>query len=62
VGSKGADTDEIVFLAIRLPKSLKRRLQYAALDEDVSLQALARRALEAELDRISTRHVQPRRR
>ena len=50
--------EEIVFLAIRIPKSMKRELQQVALDEESSVQALVRSAIQSELGR---RAPQPRR-
>lgn len=43
--------EEVVFLAVRIPKSMKRQLQQAALDDESTVQALVRSALEAALDR-----------
>jgi predicted transcriptional regulator len=40
-----------VSLAIRLPKSLKKRLQLAALEDDTTAQAITRAAIEEYLDR-----------
>ena len=42
--------EEIVFLAIRVPKSMKRELQQVALDEESTVQALVRSAIQTELD------------
>ena len=42
-------------LAVRIPKRLKRQLQQAAFDEELSIQALVRRAVETELARIARR-------
>ena len=50
--------DEVVFLAIRVPKSMKRELQQVALDEESSVQALVRSAIQSELGR---RAPQPKR-
>ena len=50
--------EEIVFLAIRVPKSMKRELQQVALDEESTVQALVRSAIQTELGR---RVPQPRR-
>ena len=50
-----APVKDVVFLAVRIPKQMKRQLQQAALDEDTSIQALVRRAVEAELERLSGR-------
>jgi hypothetical protein len=43
--------EEVVFLAIRIPKSMKRELQQVALDEESSVQALVRSAIQSELGR-----------
>lgn len=43
--------EEVVFLAVRIPKSMKRQLQQAALDEESTVQALVRSAIQAELSR-----------
>lgn len=43
--------EEVVFLAVRIPKSMKRQLQQAALDDESTVQALVRSAIRAELDR-----------
>ena len=43
--------DEVVFLAIRIPKAMKRELQQVALDEESSVQALVRTAIQSELGR-----------
>ena len=43
--------DEVVFLAIRIPKSMKRELQQVALDEESTGQALVRSAIQTELGR-----------
>ena len=48
---KIAVDDEVVFLAIRIPKSMKRELQQVALDEESSVQALVRTAIQTELGR-----------
>ena len=50
--------EEVVFLAIRIPKSLKRELQQVALDEESTVQALVRSAIRSELGR---RAPQPKR-
>ena len=50
--------EEVVFLAIRVPKSMKRKLQQVALDEESSVQALVRSAIQSELRR---RAPQPKR-
>lgn len=43
--------EEVVFLAVRIPKSMKRQLQQAALDDESTVQALVRSAIQAELRR-----------
>lgn len=43
--------EEVVFLAVRIPKSMKRQLQQAALDDESTVQALVRSAIQALLDR-----------
>ena len=43
--------EEVVFLAIRIPKSMKRELQQVALDEESSVQALVRSAIHSGLGR-----------
>ena len=45
--------EEVVFLAIRIPKSMKRELQQIALDEESTVQALVRSAIQTELLRRS---------
>jgi hypothetical protein len=52
---QSAPVNEVVFLAVRIPKRMKRQLQQAALDEETSIQALVRRAVEAELERLAAR-------
>jgi predicted transcriptional regulator len=52
--------DGIVFLAIRIPKSMKRQLQQLALDQETTVQALVRRAITAELDRHDLPKRKPR--
>ena len=47
--------EEIVFLAIRVPKSMKRELQQTALDEESTVQALVRTAIQTELGRRAPR-------
>jgi hypothetical protein len=54
--------EEVVFLAIRIPKSMKRELQQAALDEESSVQALVRSAIQSELGRRASRPARARRR
>ena len=46
---KNTVDEEVVFLAVRIPKSLKRELQQAAPDEDSTVQALVRSAIQSEL-------------
>ncbi len=54
--------EEVVFLAVRIPKSMKRQLQQAALDDESTVQALVRAAIQADLDRRTTpRRSSPRR-
>ena len=48
---KSAIGDEVVFLAIRIPKPMKRELQQLALDEESTVQALVRTAIRSEIDR-----------
>ena len=43
--------EQVVFLAVRIPKSMKRELQQVALDEESTIQALVRAAIRAELMR-----------
>jgi predicted transcriptional regulator len=43
--------EEVVFLAVRIPKSMKRKLQQAALNDESTVQALVRSAIQAELRR-----------
>ena len=47
--------EEVVFLAVRIPKSMKRLLQQAALDDESTVQALVRSAIQTELDRRARR-------
>ena len=47
--------EEVVFLAVRIPKSMKRQLQQAALDDESTVQALVRSAIQTELDRRARR-------
>jgi predicted transcriptional regulator len=47
--------EEVVFLAVRVPKSMKRRLQQAALDDESTVQAIVRSAIESELSRRTPR-------
>jgi hypothetical protein len=51
--------EEVVFLAVRIPKSMKRQLQQAALDDESTVQALVRSAIQTELRR-RTQPSQPR--
>ena len=48
---KNTIDEEVVFLAVRIPKSLKRELQQAALDEESTVQALVRSAIQSELSK-----------
>ena len=43
--------EEVVFLAVRIPKSMKRQLQQIALDEESTVQAIVRIAIKSELNR-----------
>ena len=52
--------EEIVFLAIRVPKSMKRELQQVALDEESTVQALVRSAIHAELGKRVARPTRAR--
>jgi hypothetical protein len=45
---KNTIDEEVVFRAVRIPKSLKRELQQAALDEESTVQALGS-AVQSEL-------------
>ena len=45
--------DEVVFLAIRIPKTMKRQLQQVALDEESTVKALVRSAIESDLLELS---------
>lgn len=51
VAKKPDVREEVVFLAVRIPKSMKRQLQQAALDHESTVQALVRSAIQAELRR-----------
>ena len=53
------EDEEVVFLAVRIPKSMKRQLQQAALDEESTVQAIVRLAIRNELKtRVpKSRHV-----
>ena len=51
VAKKSDVREEVVFLAVRIPKSMKRQLQQAALDDESTVQALVRSAIQAELRR-----------
>ena len=46
---KQQDTEEVVFLAVRIPKSMKRDLLQFALDKDSSIQAIIRSSIETVL-------------
>lgn len=48
---KQGTKEDVVFLAIRVPKSMKRDLQQVALNEESTVQALVRDAIQAELTR-----------
>ena len=52
--------EEVVFLAVRIPKSMKRELQQIALDEESTVQALVRSAIQSELGRRAPRPVRAR--
>ena len=52
--------EEIVFLAIRVPKSMKRELQQVALDEESTVQALVRSAIQTELGKRVARPARAR--
>ena len=54
--------EEIVFLAIQIPKSMKRELQQVALDEESTVQALVRSAIQTELDERAARPTRVRKR
>ena len=54
--------EEVVFLAVRIPKSMKRELQQIALDEESSVQALVRLAIQRELGRRTPKPARARRR
>jgi hypothetical protein len=41
--------EEVVILAVRIPKSMKRQLQQIALDEESTVQAIVRSAITNEL-------------
>ena len=43
--------EEVVFLAIRIRRSMKRELQQVALDDESSVQALVRSAIQSGLGR-----------
>ena len=47
--------EEVVFLAVRIPKSMKRLLKQAAIDDESTVQALVRSAIQTELDRRARR-------
>jgi hypothetical protein len=46
---KKPDPEEIVFLAVRIPKSMKRDLLQLALDKDSTVQAIVRSSIEIAL-------------
>ena len=52
--------EEVVFLAVRIPKAMKRELQQIALDEESTVQALVRSAIQSELGRRAPRPARPR--
>ena len=60
--NKHATDEEVVFLAVRIPKSMKRALQQIALDEESTVQALVRSAIKSELGRRAPRPTQARNR
>lgn len=43
--------EEVVFLPIRIRRSMKRELQQVALDEESNVRALVRSAIQSELSR-----------
>lgn len=62
VAKKPDEREDVVFLAVRIPKSMKRQLRQAALDDESTVQALVRAAIQADLDRRTTpRRSSPRR-
>jgi hypothetical protein len=46
---KKPDPEEVVFLAVRIPKSMKRDLLQLALDKDSTVQAIVRSSIETVL-------------
>jgi hypothetical protein len=46
---KKPDAEEIVFLAVRITKSMKRELLQLALDKDSTVQAIVRSSIETVL-------------
>jgi hypothetical protein len=46
---------EVVFLAVRIPKSMKRELQQIALDKESTVQTFVRAANQSELGRRAPR-------
>ena len=46
----GEDLDGLVMLSFRVPRSLKERLESVAAGSGTSMQEIARRAIEAELE------------
>lgn len=50
--AKPETPEELVTVAVRLPKSLARRLKIAAASTDQSQQDLAAEAIKAHLDRL----------
>ena len=52
--------EEVVFLAVRIPKSMKRELQQTALDEESTVQALVRLAIQSELGRRAPKRARAR--
>jgi predicted transcriptional regulator len=59
---KQGTKEDVVFLAIRVPKSMKRDLQQVALNEESTVQALVREAIQAELARRSPTATRAKRR
>ena len=46
---KKQDPEEVVFLAVRIPKQMKRDLLQLALDKDSTVQAIVRSSIETVL-------------
>ena len=46
----GADVDGLVMLSFRVPRSLKERLESVATGSGISMQEIARRGIETELE------------